>query len=47
MVRRIDSNGLTLNLVKLNGRLELRFTSDTTFTAQYTFNKETQKTRWK
>ncbi|KAF2823348.1 hypothetical protein CC86DRAFT_66335 [Ophiobolus disseminans] len=38
MVRRIDSNGLSLNLVKLNGKLELRFTFDNTFTAQYTFH---------
>ena len=38
MVRRIDSSGLVLNLVKLNGKLELRFTVDATFTAQYTFH---------
>jgi hypothetical protein len=38
MPRRIDDNGLVLNLVKLNGRLELRFTPDNTFSAQYTLH---------
>ena len=36
MVRRIDDNGLVLSLVKLNGKLELNFVSDSTFSAQYT-----------
>jgi hypothetical protein len=36
MVRRIDDNGLVLSLVKLNGKLELHFVSDNTFSAQYT-----------
>jgi hypothetical protein len=36
MVRRIDNNGLIISLVKLNGRLELHFTSDNTFAAHYT-----------
>jgi hypothetical protein len=35
MVRLIDSNDLRLNLVKLNGKLELRFAKDASFTAQY------------
>jgi hypothetical protein len=38
MPRRIDDNGLVLSLVKLNGRLELRFTPDSTFSAQYTLH---------
>jgi hypothetical protein len=38
MVRRIDNNGLVLSLVKLNGKLELHFTVDATFTAQYTIH---------
>lgn len=36
MVRLIDSNGLRLNLVKLNGKLELRFVKSANFTAHYT-----------
>ncbi|KAH4945432.1 hypothetical protein HBI23_027330 [Parastagonospora nodorum] len=36
MVRRIDDNGLVLSIVKLNGKLELHFVSDDTFSAQYT-----------
>lgn len=36
MVRRIDDNGLVLSLVKLNGKLELHFASDSTYSAQYT-----------
>jgi hypothetical protein len=36
MVRLINSNGLRLNLVKLNGKLELLFAKDASFTAQYT-----------
>jgi hypothetical protein len=36
MVRRIESNGLIISVVKLNGILELHFMSDAaTFTAQY------------
>jgi hypothetical protein len=38
MPRRIDDNGLVLSLIKLNGRLELRFTRDNTFSAQYTLH---------
>jgi hypothetical protein len=38
MPRRIDDNGLVLNLVKFNGRLELHFTPDNTFSAQYTLH---------
>jgi hypothetical protein len=37
MVRRIDSNGLTLNLMKLNGKLKVRFSSDATYTVHYIF----------
>jgi hypothetical protein len=36
MVRRIDNIGLIVNLVKLNGKLELHFSSDTMFAAHYT-----------
>ncbi|KAF2031312.1 hypothetical protein EK21DRAFT_99859 [Setomelanomma holmii] len=39
MAQRIDSNGLSLSLVKLNGKLELRFTVDKTFVVQYTFRR--------
>jgi hypothetical protein len=35
MVRRIESNGLIISVVKLHGILELHFTRDATFTAQY------------
>jgi hypothetical protein len=35
MVRRIDCNGLNLSVIKLNGRLDLRFSTDVTYTAQY------------